>query len=387
MSILLTDINFKKSIDTIEYNTKIKNKNIKYKKNTKKNKDIKLTQISNFFKDENSYLVDYDNNKNKNILDLPWIEKYRPKTLNLISSHKNIIHTLKQFIKNKSLPHLLFHGPPGTGKTSSIVACAKDLYKNYFPYMVLEFNASDERGVDVVRDKIKTFVSSQNFFCKGFKLVILDEIDAMTYDAQKILRQVIEKYSGNARFCLICNYVSKIIYALQSRCIKFRFSQITSDQMYIKLNDIVDEEKLNATSIGIKTIVKLSNGDMRKALNILQSTFMTFTKITKNTVYSTLNSYKKKDIENILILISNEPFNVCYKKIEELKYKKDLSLKNLLSDITNYLVDYDIDSISKIKLYDNLAHIEFNESNTSKDKIQLGALISCFKLVNFQFKK
>lgn len=337
------------------------------------------TPVSNFFPEKDNYTP------NKIISNLPWIEKYRPQTLNSISSHENIIHALKKFVENKSLPHLLFYGPPGTGKTSTIVACAKDLYKSYYPFMVLEFNASDERGVDVVRDKIKTFVSSQNFFCKGFKLVILDETDAMTYDAQKILRQVIEKYSPNARFCLICNYVSKIIHALQSRCTKFRFSPLSNDQMYEKIVEIVDDEGINATSNGIKAIIKQSYGDMRKALNILQSTFMTFTKITENTVYQTINCYKKKDIEQIFMWISKLSFYECYEKIDELKYENGLSLKNLLLDVADYLVEYDMDSKSKMMLFDKLAEIEYNETGTSNDKIQLGALISIFKLVNFNF--
>ena len=368
---------------TNSYYKKSKSKGKKYKNSALKisfNKNIQPTPVSNFFPENDSYV------SNKNISDLPWIEKYRPQTLSSITSHDNIIHALEKFVENKSLPHILFYGPPGTGKTSTIIACAKDLYKSYYPYMVLEFNASDERGVDVVRDKIKTFVSSQNFFCKGFKLVILDETDAMTYDAQKILRQVIEKYSSNARFCLICNYVSKIINALQSRCTKFRFSPLSNDQMFNKLSEIVDEEGIDATEKGIRTIIKLSCGDMRKALNILQSTFMTFTKITESSVYQTTNCYKKKDVERIFKWITKYPFNECYKKIEELKYKKGLSLKNLLSDMADYLVEYNMNPTSKMRIFDKLAKIEYNETSTSNDKIQLGALISIFKLVGFEFE-
>ena len=362
---------------------KSKSKSKKYKKKNiiKINFCTEPTPISNFFPEKDKFI------EKRNITNLPWIEKYRPQTLNSITSHENIIHALTKFIENKSVPHLLFYGPPGTGKTSTIVACARDLYKSYYPFMVLEFNASDERGVDVVRDKIKTFVSSQNFFCKGFKLVILDETDAMTYDAQKILRQVIEKYSSNARFCLICNYVSKIIHALQSRCTKFRFAPLSNDQMYGKIKEIINEEKIEATHGGIKTIVKLCCGDMRKALNMLQSTFMTFKKITEDTVHQATNSYKKKDIEKIFKWISKYPLDVCYNKINEFTYENGLSLKNLLSDVANYLVDYQMDPQDKIKLFDELARIECNETSTSNNKIQLGALISVFKLVKFNFEK
>lgn len=362
-------------------NEVVHDKNIKmiYPKKKKKSKNIPIYDelphmpVSNFFSEENDN--DFDTNE-----DLPWIEKYRPMTLSAVSSHEHIIAALKEFIENKSVPHLLFYGPPGTGKTSTIISCVKDLYKQYYPYMVLEFNASDERGVDVVREKIKTFVWSKNFFCKGFKFVILDEADAMTGDAQKILRQVIEKYSSNARFCLICNYVSKIIHALQSRCIKFRFKPLSNKQIKEKLVEVVVGEEIKATVGGIGSVVKLCKGDMRKALNILQSTYMTFGYVNTKNVYKSTNTFEQKDMDKIINWLNTLGFQDCYGKIENIKYNKGLSLKNLLENIKDYLIKEDIPTRRKMFLYDRLAKIEFQETVTSNDTLQLGALVGIFIL-------
>ena len=176
---------------------------------------------------------------------LPWVEKYRPKQLDDLISHQDIISTIHRFINENKLPHLLFYGPPGTGKTSTILACAKKLYgEKSSKSMVLELNASDERGIEVVREQIKNFASSKTMFSNGgYKLIILDEADAMTQFAQNALRRVIEKYTKNVRFCIICNYVVKIIPALQSRCTRFRFAPLQNDQIETRLDWIVDQER------------------------------------------------------------------------------------------------------------------------------------------------
>ena len=169
---------------------------------------------------------------------LPWIEKYRPQKLSNIVHHPNIIYALKKLIKKGQLPHMLFYGASGTGKTSTIMATAKKLYNEDISFMVLELNASDDRGINIVREEIKEFAESRNMFKTGIKLIILDEADSMTYDAQFALRRVIEKYSYNTRFCLICNYMNKIIPAIRSRCMQFRFSPINNDSINQYLNRI-----------------------------------------------------------------------------------------------------------------------------------------------------
>ncbi len=162
---------------------------------------------------------------------LPFVEKFRPSSLDDIVSHTEIISTVTKFVDEKKLPHLLFHGPPGTGKTSSIIAIAKKMFGKNYKNSTLELNASDERGIDVVRNQIKSFCATQQIMSKGIKLVILDECDAITSSAQFALRRIIEKYTKTTRFCLICNYVSKIIPALQSRCTRFRFSPLSPEHV------------------------------------------------------------------------------------------------------------------------------------------------------------
>merc|ERR1739848_117288 len=199
----------------------------------------------------------------------------------------DIIGTLRKFLHEDKLPHLLFYGPPGTGKTSTILACAKEIYKpKEFNSMVLELNASDDRGINVVRGQILNFASTRTIFNSGFKLVILDEADSMTNDAQNALRRIIEKFTDNVRFCLICNYLSKIIPALQSRCTRFRFGPLQEEQILPRLEHVCQEETVNITEDGKKALITLAGGDMRKVLNVLQSCSMAFDLVNEDNVYT-----------------------------------------------------------------------------------------------------
>ena len=216
----------------------------------------------------------------KNYIDLPWVEKYRPSDLNSIISHEDILNTLKNLINNNKLPHLIFYGPPGTGKTTTILACAKKIYGENYKSIILELNGSDERGISVVREHIKEFSNTQimlsqimNIECK-YKLVILDEADSMTIDAQFALRRVIENCSNNTRFCIICNYLTKIIPGIQSRCAVLKFSPIQFDDHNKYINNIINLENINISDDCINNIIKISEGDMRKSINILQSLFL-----------------------------------------------------------------------------------------------------------------
>ncbi|CAE6449621.1 unnamed protein product, partial [Rhizoctonia solani] len=174
---------------------------------------------------------------------LPWVEKYRPVTLSDVVSHQDITSTIERFIEKNRLPHLLFYGPPGTGKTSTIVAVARRIYGNDYKKQILELNASDDRGIEVVREQIKQFAETRTLFNKGFKLIILDEADMMTQAAQAALRRVIEQYTRNVRFCIICNYVNKITPAIQSRCTRFRFSPLPIPEVEKRVNMVIESEK------------------------------------------------------------------------------------------------------------------------------------------------
>uniref|UniRef100_H0ZZC2 Activator 1 subunit 5 n=1 Tax=Taeniopygia guttata TaxID=59729 RepID=H0ZZC2_TAEGU len=312
---------------------------------------------------------------------LPWVEKYRPQALSELVSHRDILSTVQRFISEDRLPHLLLYGPPGTGKTSTILACARQLYREReFSSMVLELNASDDRGIDIVRGPILSFASTRTIFKKGFKLVILDEADAMTQDAQNALRRVIEKFTENTRFCLICNYLSKIIPALQSRCTRFRFGPLTPELMVPRLQHVIQEEGVDVTEDGMKALVTLSSGDMRRALNILQSTSMAFGKVTEENVYTCTGHPLKSDIANILDWMLNQDFSTAYRKIMELKTLKGLALQDILTEIHLFVHRVDFPPSIRIQLLIKLADIEYRLAAGTSEKIQLSSLIAAFQV-------
>jgi len=328
---------------------------------------------------------------------LPWTEKYRPKDLDNILSHKDSISALKTLIKNKCLPHLLFYGPPGTGKTSCIMACAKELYGKYYPYMVMELNASDDRGIEVVRSKIKQFITGDNVFFGNnpeerkdiFKLVILDEADAMTPDAQAILRKLVEKYTYKTRFCLICNYIQNINTALQSRCTKFRFAPLNKLDIEYKINDVAKIENIKITKSGIDTIIKVSNGDLRRVLNILQSTSMIFDEVNEKTVNNCLGYPLNEQIKTIYDSLLNDEYNKIFEKITNIRTKFGISLHDIMLEIHDILINLILTNnytlLTKkqiLNILSNLQNIELNQSVSINEDIQLGAFIGTFKLSN-----
>ncbi|KRZ28477.1 Replication factor C subunit 5 [Trichinella pseudospiralis] len=327
---------------------------------------------------------------------LPWVEKYRPSKLEELISHKDILETIGRFINEDRLPHLLFYGPPGTGKTSTILACARQLYeKNQLKSMVLELNASDDRGIGVVREQILNFASTKTIFGGRFKMIILDEADAMTRDAQNALRRsklfiiystrlkvnsFIEKYTDNVRFCLICNYLSKIIPPLQSRCTRFRFAPLKSNQIIPRLMHVIEAEKVKFTEEGLQHLVVLSGGDMRRALNILQSTTMAFDLVNMENVYACVGKPKPDDIKAIVEWLFNKDFSETYKRITFLKLKKSLALQDILEEVHLFVHKVEIPTLVRMYLIDRLAEIEESLTRGASDKLQLSALIATFHI-------
>ncbi|KAI1661394.1 putative replication factor protein [Daldinia decipiens] len=212
----------------------------------------------------------------------PWVEKYRPKTLSDVTAQDHTVNILQRTLQASNLPHMLFYGPPGTGKTSTILALAKELYgPEMIKSRVLELNASDERGISIVREKVKDFARMQltnppagyksRYPCPPFKIIILDEADSMTQDAQSALRRTMETYSKITRFCLICNYVTRIIDPLASRCSKFRFKSLDQGNAKKRLEEIASKEGVRMEEGAVDALIKCSEGDLRKAITFLQS--------------------------------------------------------------------------------------------------------------------
>ena len=244
--------------------------------------------------------------------------------------------------------------------------------------MALELNASDSRGIDVVRNEIKEFAGTRQLFSKGIKLVILDEADAMTSDAQFALRRVIEKYTKNTRFCLICNYVSKIIPALQSRCTRFRFAPLARHQIQGRLEEVAINENVQLTSDGKDAILRLSGGDMRRVLNLLQSTSMSSNIVDEEAVYLTSGAPLPADMTVILHLLLNATFQHAYTSIVTMCTAKGYALADVLGDLTIMITDLELPGAVLARLLDGMSNVEHRLSFGTDEKLQAASLVGVF---------
>jgi replication factor C subunit 2/4 len=268
--------------------------------------------------------------------DIPWIEKYRPRKLNDIISQKESINILNNTLRTGELPHLLLYGGPGTGKTSSILALCNQLYgPERVNERVIELNASDERGINIVRYKIINFAkiaigtTDPNYICPPYKIIILDEADAMTKEAQAALRKVMEETSNITRFCFICNYINQIIEPINSRCVKIRFKPITKTNIITKLDFIAKQEKIQIDMDGLNSLAEIANGDLRKSILILQN--IKYLKIDTTFQVKLPENYKINQIES-----DSKSTNISVKKIdiyEMCKYITDEQLQKYIDSI------------------------------------------------------
>jgi len=249
-----------------------------------------------------------------------WVEKYRPKRIDEVINQDHVKVRLKEFLKLGDMPHLLFYGPPGTGKTTMALALAYELYGEYWRENVLELNASDERGISVIRERVKEFARTAPMGKAPFKLVILDEADNMTSDAQQALRRTMEMYAANTRFILIANYVSRIIDPIQSRCAMFRFTPLPKELVFQRLEYIAKCEGIKVTKDGLEAIWDISQGDMRKAINILQAAASITNKIDAEVVYKALGKASPSQIRGLLYEAIYGDFSKALKELERLIY-------------------------------------------------------------------
>ena len=318
---------------------------------------------------------------------IPWVEKYRPQTLGDINGHEYIMRTLKNYGGLHFIPNLLFYGPAGTGKTSTILAMARDYYSSstVFKSMTMELNASDERDINTIREKINSFACSASVLTcnndKVVKLVILDEADALTVDAQSSMRTIMESFSTRVKFCLCCNYVNKISSSLQSRCTKFRFQGVGVEGLFSVIDKVSKFENMNIDKEASDAIISISNGDTRRVINIMQSLSLSSD---KGTIYTSEDVYKctGEPVDSHII----ELLNICTSSNMEYSYKfmKDMLENNgySLSDVITKIGCKITSSSSGIKNYglilQDLSDIEYNLSVDSSFIVQLGYFISMF---------
>lgn len=310
-----------------------------------------------------------------------WVEKYRPKKLSEIVGQDEVVTRLQGFIERRSLPHLLFAGPPGTGKTTAALCIARGLFGEAWRQNFLELNASDERKIETIRTKVKDYVRTRPIGDFPYKIILLDESDALTSDAQHALRRMMEMYTHTTRFILDCNYSSRIIEPIQSRCSVFRFKRLGEKDVVQFLKRIARAEKLTITPQALRVIAYISEGDMRRAVNVLQAAAAVKRKIDEQTIYSVSAVARPEEIKQMLNLALEGKFEQARQKLHDLLVNQGLAGEDVLEQIHREIFNLNLPEPVKVKLIDKLGEFDFRLSEGASERIQLEAVLAHFTLI------
>ena len=309
-----------------------------------------------------------------------WTEKYRPKEFSEVVGQNDIIKRVESLTKAMNIPHLLFAGPAGVGKSTLAIVVVKELFKGIWRENYLELNASDERGINVVREKVKSFARTKSLGKVPFKVIFLDEADALTPEAQQALRRTMENYSSGCRFILSCNYSSKIIDPIQSRCAIFRFKLLEKKDIEKVLQKIAKNENLTMHPDVLEIIYEGSEGDCRRSINLLQSTAAISPSINPELVSTMLSNAKPKDIRIVLDYALAGDFENSREKLLDLMLKESISGQDVIKAIQKEIWNLTIEPEIKVKLTEKTGEIEFRITEGSDPFIQLQSLLASFVL-------